>query len=69
MENKVIKIKISGAGLTEVNTEYVASGKRFVIFANEHNVIVMELVDGRVRMAMRCSALTFQERVFLCVTD
>ena len=42
MENKVIKIKISGAGLTEVNTEFVASGKRFVIFANEHNMIVME---------------------------
>ena len=42
MEKKVIKIKLSGEGLTEVNTEYVASGKRFDIFANEHNVIVME---------------------------
>lgn len=42
MENKVVKIKISGAGLTEANTEFVASGKRFVLFAVEHNVIVME---------------------------
>ena len=42
MENKVVKIKVSGAGLPEVNTEYTPSGKRFVIFAVEPNVIVME---------------------------
>lgn len=42
MENKVVKIKVSGAGLTEVNTEFVPSGKRFALFDKGSNLIVME---------------------------
>ena len=65
MDNEVVKIIVSQAGIPEANGEFVESGKRYTLFILEYYLLVMVYVDGKANPVMRYSVLTFLERVIL----